>query len=77
MIKKYVIVDNPPTDEQIEAAIEERGTLRVSLDDTKCVLKFTGSTPDVFRLETILTHEQAVATMQTAEWQENIIKEVD
>ena len=69
----YVIVDNPPTDEQIDAAIERRETLRTSLDETKCVLKFSGNTPPVFSSETILTHEEAYALMQTGEWQTNII----
>ena len=73
MIKKYVIVDNPPTDEQMEASIELRETLRKSLDDSLCVLKFSGATPSVFAQHTILSHEEAFLLMQTSEWQENMI----
>ena len=73
MIKKYVIVDNPPTDEQMEASIELRETMRKSLDDSLCVLKFSGATPSVFAQHTILSHEEAFLLMQTSEWQENMI----
>mgnify|MGYP001189873141 CR=1 FL=1 len=72
-MKKYVIVDNPPTDEQIAESIELRETLRASLDGSKCVLKFQGDTPPAFVGETILEHAEAFALMQTEAWQENAI----
>ena len=71
----YVIVDNPPTDEQVAAAVELRDTLRTSLDGSLCVLKFAGDTPPVFEAETILTHAQALALMQSEAWQKDIVPE--
>lgn len=64
----YCIVDSPATDEQYAAAIESSDTTRKSLDETKCVLKWQGDTPDAFSGLTIYTHAEILPIMHSDEW---------
>ena len=44
------------------------GTLRLSLDSTKCVLKFKGETPAFLVGLQQYNHEDILAIMSTTEW---------
>ena len=44
------------------------GTLRLSLDSTKCVLKFKGETPAFLVGLQQYNHEEILAIMSTTEW---------
>jgi len=68
MIKTYCIVANPPTSEQIAAAIESPDTVRKSVDGTECVLKWKGPTPAPFQGKTTYTHVQILPIMHSVEW---------
>ena len=46
-------------------------TLRLSVDGTKTVLKFTGDTPDFLVGLQQYTHSEMKAIMQTSEWLTN------
>ena len=46
-------------------------TLRLSVDETKTVLKFTGDTPDFLVGLQQYTHSEMKAIMQTSEWLTN------
>jgi len=67
----YCVVDYPATPEQYEQAIEEEATVRTSLDESQCVLKWSGATPPAFSGLPSLTHAEAVALMQTPAWQDD------
>jgi hypothetical protein len=69
----YCIVTYPASSDQYTAAIEEESTVRTSLDGLQCVLKWAGGTPPSFDGLPTLTHSEALALMQTIEWQEDNI----
>ena len=70
-MKTYCVVSYPATAAQYEQAIEEESTVRVSLDDQYCILKWIGATPPAFSGFPIMTHAEALELMQTAEWQDD------
>ena len=67
----YCIVPHPATPERYAEAIESEATVRVSLDGSECVLKWSGSTPPAFAGLPTLTHAEALVLMQTAAWQDD------
>jgi hypothetical protein len=69
----YCIVPYPASADQYDAAIEIESTVRRSLDDSECVLKWSGTTPLPFDGLPTLTHSEALALMQTAAWQDDVI----
>lgn len=64
----YCIVDFPATAEQYDAAIETAESVRKSLDESQCVLKWSGDTPAAFDGLTTFTHAEILTVMHTAEW---------
>jgi len=68
----YCIVNYPATADQYSAAIESADTVRRSLDDSQCVLKWRGATPPAFDGLPTLTHPEVLALMQTAAWQDDV-----
>ena len=64
----YCIVPFPPTAEQYAAAIESPDTVRRSLDDSECVLKWSGNTPPAFDGLTLFNHAEVIVVMQSAAW---------
>ncbi len=48
-----------------------RDTLRLSLDQTKCVLKFEGDTPDFLVGLQQYNYEEILAIMYSSEWTNN------
>ena len=48
-----------------------RNTLRLSLDQTKCVLKFEGDTPDFLVGLQQYNYEEILAIMYSSEWTNN------
>lgn len=64
----YCIVDFPASDEQYASAIESADTVRKSLDETKCVLKWQGDTPDAFSGLPAYTHAEILPIMHSSEW---------
>lgn len=69
----YCIVDFPASDEQYASAIESADTVRKSLDETKCVLKWRGATPAPFDGLPTMDHAAALALMSTPEWRTEIL----
>ncbi|MHA1572377.1 MAG: hypothetical protein ACTSX8_00125 [Alphaproteobacteria bacterium] len=67
----YCVVSYPATAEQYEQAIEEEATVRISLDEGQCILKWIGATPPAFAGLLTLNHAAALALMQTAAWQDD------
>ena len=47
-------------------------TLRKSIDKTKTILKWTGSTPECFSGMTQYSHSEILAILATNEWSEDI-----
>ena len=64
----YCIVDYPATAAQSAAAIESAESVRKSLDESKCVLKWAGDTPDPFEGLATYTHAEILPIMHSAEW---------
>jgi hypothetical protein len=69
---RYCVVSYPATADQYEQAIEEESTVRVSLDQQDCILKWSGSTPPAFSGFPIMTHAEALALMQSPAWQDDV-----
>jgi len=67
----YCVVSYPATAEQYGQAIEEEATVRISLDESQCILKWRGATPPAFAGLLTLTHAAALALMHTAAWQDD------
>ena len=74
--KTYIIINTSDvTDEMISSAIQtSRDTLRKSLDESKAILKWLGSTPSCFEGIATYTHEEILNEIRkdNSEWQENI-----
>ena len=65
----YCVVDYPASAEQYAAAIESPNSVRRSLDEASCVLKWRGATPAPFAGLPTMDHAEALALMQSPEWQ--------
>ena len=67
---KYVIFDMINANLIDFSLVEETSleTLRLSLDSTKCVLKFEGETPAFLVGLQQYNHEDILAIMSTTEW---------
>ncbi len=67
---KYVIFDMDNISDVDFAKILETSeeTLRLSLDKSKTVLKFTGKTPNFLVGLQTYTHTEILAIMQNSEW---------
>lgn len=68
----YCVADYPATADQYAAAIESADTVRKSLDETLCILKWRGATPAPFAGLPTMDHAAALALMQTAAWQDDV-----
>ena len=70
---KYVIYNMANVDlinfDQVKET--SRDTLRLSLDQTKCVLKFEGNTPDFLVGLQQYNYEEILAIMYSSEWTNN------
>ncbi len=70
---KYVIYNMANVDlinfDQVKET--SRDTLRLSLDQTKCVLKFEGDTPDFLVGLQQYNYEEILAIMYSSEWTNN------
>ena len=64
----YCIVDFPATAEQYDAAIETAESVRKSLDESQCVLKWSGDTPGAFDGLTTFTHAEILPIMHSSAW---------
>jgi len=71
-VKSYCVVSYPATDAQYEQAIEDAGTVRVSLDGQDCILKWLGPTPPAFFGFPVMSHAEALALMKSAAWQDDV-----
>ena len=71
---KYVIFDMINANLIDFSLVEETSleTLRLSLDTTKCVLKFKGETPSFLVGLQQYNHSEILAIMHTSEWTKNI-----
>ena len=74
--RTYIIINvSDVTDEMISSAIQtSRDTLKKSLDGSKAILKWSGSTPSCFEGIETYTHEEILNKVgkDISEWQENI-----
>ena len=70
--RKWVIVNiSDITDEMLESSIQTSvDTLRKSLDGSKAILKWDGSTPDCFDDMTIYSHSEILTELATSDWTE-------
>tara|TARA_R100000773_G_C4189041_1_gene95628 strand:- start:265 stop:483 length:219 start_codon:yes stop_codon:yes gene_type:complete len=70
---KYVIFDIENIDLIDFTKVKEtsRDTLRLSLDSTKCVLKFEGETPEFLLGLQQYNYEEILAIMYSPEWTNN------
>tara|TARA_R110002012_G_scaffold281674_2_gene470967 strand:+ start:1720 stop:1938 length:219 start_codon:yes stop_codon:yes gene_type:complete len=70
---KYVIFDIQNIDLVNFTEVKEtsRDTLRISLDGSKCVLKFEGATPDFLVGLQQYNYEDILAIMYSSEWTNN------
>ena len=70
---KYVIFDIENIDLIDFTKVKEtsRDTLRLSLDSTKCVLKFEGETPEFLVGLQQYNYEEILAIMYSPEWTNN------
>ena len=68
--RTWVIVNvSDITDEMIENAIQSsRDTLRKSLDGSKAILKWDGSTPSCFDGMTTYTHSEILTDLAKSDW---------
>ena len=70
---KYVIYNMANVDlinfDQVKE--DSRDTLRLSLDQTKCVLKFEGDTPDFLVGLQQYNYEEILEIMYSSEWTNN------
>ena len=69
---RWVIVSvGDVTDEMIEnSAQTSRDTLRLSLDESKTILKWNGDTPTCFDGMTTYSHLEILEILDTSEWTE-------
>lgn len=66
----YVILTETATQTQLDDSVEkEAANVRQNDDQTKCVLKYSGSQPASFSGETEYTHSEIMVEMDKAEWQ--------
>ena len=70
--RKWVIVNvSDITDEMIVSAIQSSmATLRKTLDGSKAILKFEGSTPICFDGLTIYNHSEILEELAKSDWNE-------
>ncbi len=68
MSTQYLVRDWPQLDEVWSLVKESASTSRRSVDGSQVVLKFDGPTPPEFEGDTLMTHEQALALMDTEAW---------
>lgn len=70
--RKWVIVNvSDITDEMIVSAIQSSmATLRKTLDGSKAILKFEGSTPSCFDGLTIYNHSEILEELAKSDWNE-------
>ena len=73
--RTYAIIDYPPSADVWPVVLEKDETCRKSLDGTKVVVKWEGATPAPLIAAIQLTHEEALAIMQTPEWSEPMPEE--
>ena len=68
--RKWVIVNvSDITDEMIVSAIQSSmATLRKTLDGSKAILKFEGSTPSCFDGLTIYNHSEILEELAKSDW---------
>ena len=70
---KYVIynIENIELVDFTKVEETNRDTLRLSLDQTKCVLKFEGETPDFLVGLQLYNYEEILTIMYSSEWTNN------
>ena len=70
--RRWVIINvSDVTDEMIDIAIQtSRDTLRKTLDGSKTILKWEGTTPTVFNGMTIYNHSEILTELAKPEWNE-------
>ena len=70
---RYVIynMENIELEDFSQVKETSRDTLRLSLDQTKCVLKFVGDTPDFLVGLQQYNYEEILAIMYSSEWTNN------
>ena len=65
-------MDNVSNIDFSQVAETSEDTLRLSIDKTKTVLKFTGETPGFLVGLQQYSHSEILAIMRTPEWSDNI-----
>ena len=66
---KYVIVDYPPTQEQLDVVkYDGISPIRLNVQGTKCVLKYPWPKPAVFVNEQEYTYEEISIEVAKPEW---------
>tara|TARA_R110002012_G_C11326538_1_gene576488 strand:+ start:158 stop:394 length:237 start_codon:yes stop_codon:yes gene_type:complete len=70
--RKWVIVNvSDITDEMIGSAMQSSmETLRKSLDNSKAILKFEGSTPNCFEDLNLYNHLEILTILKESDWTE-------
>jgi hypothetical protein len=73
--RHWVIINTDDvTDEMIKVSIQSgRETLRKSLDGSKAVLKWNGTTPSCFEGITIYNHSEVLEILRGEDWVEDVI----
>ena len=68
--RKYIIINlSDVTDEMIDNALEEsRDVLRLSLDETKTILKWDKKTPECFRGIQTYTWSEITKELKGSDW---------
>lgn len=75
--RKWVIITlSDYTSEELEEMVSNAiqtsvNTFMKTLDNTKAVLKWDGSTPSVFNGLTQYTHSEIISILRSEEWQES------
>ncbi len=65
----YVIVPYPPTQTQLDAAVQTMASVRISDDGALCILKWTGATPEVFAAEASQNNNEMLSALNgNANW---------
>ena len=69
-MRKYVILDADEVPDILFSEVLETSaqTLRRSIDEAFCVLKYTGDQPSFLEGKTVYSHSEILATMAGPEW---------